>query len=272
MIMDEVITVGSSTVHHGKHNDRAYIMSFADTEGNATIEVIELLARKQGYSKIVAKIPEDRLALFRNKMFEKEGTIENSRYERFFFVSKYLSEKRRHVANMDEIKDVLKTALTCDPKNESADFTIKVLNEGDIDQQIEIYKEVFKSYPFPIYDRDFIVNTMHDNVTYYGVFDGNSMIATASADLDLKSGCAEMTDFATLPEHRGKGFAVTLLKKMEKDLESKGITSFFTIARSVSYGMNKTFARCGYSYSGTLYNNTNINGEIESMNIWYKVV
>jgi len=270
--MDDIITVGSSKVHHGKHNNRAYIMSFADSEGNATLEVVEMLARQKGYSKIVAKIPEQKLALFENRKFVKEGSIENNRYERYYFVSKYLSEKRREIKNLDEINDVINTALSCDQKNESGDYTIRALTEKDIDQQIKIYKEVFKSYPFPIYDRDFIIETMNDNVAYYGVFEGDKMIATSSADIDPKTECAEMTDFATLPEHRGKGFAITLLKKMEEDLKERGITSFFTIARSVSYGMNKTFSRCGYAYSGTLYNNTNINGEIESMNIWYKVI
>ena len=34
--------------------------------------------------------------------------------------------------------------------------------------------------------------------------------------------------------------------------------------------MNITFARQGYAFSGTLYNNTNISGNLESMNVWHK--
>jgi hypothetical protein len=34
--------------------------------------------------------------------------------------------------------------------------------------------------------------------------------------------------------------------------------------------MNATFAKAGYSFGGTLINNTNISGDIESMNVWYK--
>jgi hypothetical protein len=44
----------------------------------------------------------------------------------------------------------------------------------------------------------------------------------------------------------------------------------FTIARARSTGMNVTFAKNGYSFAGTLINNTNISGRIESMNVWYK--
>lgn len=270
--MDEIITVGNSQVQHGKHNDRAYILSFAEEDSSATVDVIEILARKNGYSKIVAKVPETRTDIFRKKNFVKEGKLENSEYERFFFMSKYLSEKRRDVKNKDELKEVIDSALSCKPKVIADDFDIRPLTKEDIDAQIAIYKQVFKSYPFPIYYREFIEEMMDSHVFYYGVFEDGKMIATASAELDTKTNLAEMTDFATLPDHRGKGFAVKLLEKMEEDLEKKGVRSFFTIARAVSHGMNKTFSRCGYTYSGTLYNNTNINGDIESMNVWYKVI
>jgi len=270
--MDEIITIGNSQVQHGKHNDRAYVLSFADEDTASTVDVIELLARKKGYSKIVAKVPKDKLSMFEKKNFTREGRLENSEYEQFFFVAKYLSEKRKEIQNKDEIQDVINTALNCEQKEIPETYDIRPLVKNDIDAQIAIYKTVFKSYPFPIYMREFIEQMMDTNVSYYGVFEDGVMIATSSAELDTKTGLAEMTDFATLPEHRGKGFAVSLLQMMERDLEKRGIRSFFTIARSVSYGMNKTFARCGYTYSGTLYNNTNINGDIESMNIWYKVI
>ena len=270
--MDKIVTIGSSTVHHGKHNNRAYIMSFDKSDGSAALETVEVLAQKEGYTKIVAKIPETKLRLFEMKNYRTEGTIKNSRNERFYFVAKYLSDKRKHIENLTEIKEIIKAAEESGPKEEPAGFVIRRLTEGDIEDQIKIYKAVFKSYPFPIYDKGFIKETMKDSVNYYGVFEDGEMIATSSADIDRKTGCAEMTDFATLPSHRGRGFAPALLEKMEEDLAKAGVRSYFTIARSVSYGMNKTFARAGYEYSGTLYNNTNINGGMESMNIWYKVV
>ena len=50
----------------------------------------------------------------------------------------------------------------------------------------------------------------------------------------------------------------------------RGMRTAYTIARAVSPGMNITFARLGYQFSGTLINNTQISGAIESMNIWHK--
>ena len=57
---------------------------------------------------------------------------------------------------------------------------------------------------------------------------------------------------------------------MEKAMQQQGITSRFTIARLISSAMNKSFLTAGYLYGGTLINNTNISGSIESMNVWYK--
>ena len=88
--------------------------------------------------------------------------------------------------------------------------------------------------------------------------------------MDAEHENAEMTDFATLPEFRAQGYAGILLKTMEEQMEKKGIKTVFTIARALSSGMNITFAKNGYTYGGRLVNNTNISGNIESMNIWYK--
>lgn len=44
----------------------------------------------------------------------------------------------------------------------------------------------------------------------------------------------------------------------------------FTIARSEETGMNVVFAKRGYAFGGTLWNNTEIDGAKESMNIWFK--
>ena len=79
-----------------------------------------------------------------------------------------------------------------------------------------------------------------------------------------------MTDFATLPEYRGRHLATALLRRMEQQVKQRGIQTAYTIARAVSYGMNITFAKTGYAFAGTLANNTNICGNLESMNVWYK--
>ena len=79
-----------------------------------------------------------------------------------------------------------------------------------------------------------------------------------------------MTDFATLSKYRGQGLASYLLKKMEREMIHQGMRTLFSIARALSPAMNMTFGNTDYLYGGTLVNNTNISGRIESMNVWYK--
>jgi putative beta-lysine N-acetyltransferase len=81
-----------------------------------------------------------------------------------------------------------------------------------------------------------------------------------------------MTDFATLPSHRGRGIATRLLGLMDLRAREAGVRVAYTIARASSFGMNITFGRRGYRYAGTLVNNTGIGGAIESMNVWYKTL
>ena len=79
-----------------------------------------------------------------------------------------------------------------------------------------------------------------------------------------------MTDFATLPDYRGNNLSMMLLKEMEALMRSKKMKTVYTIARALSTGMNVTFSKMNYVFAGTLINNTNIAGKIESMNVWYK--
>ena len=50
------------------------------------------------------------------------------------------------------------------------------------------------------------------------------------------------------------------------------LTSPEARSRLISGGMHITFARRGYRFGGTLVNNTDISGQIESMNVWYKTL
>ncbi len=110
-----------------------------------------------------------------------------------------------------------------------------------------------------------------DSIAYYGAFDAKGkLVAASSAEMDKTSLNAEMTDFATRPDSRGHNIALHLLRLMEGDMAERGLKVLYTIARALSAGMNVTFARAGYIFTGTLVNNTNIAGSIESMNVWYK--
>jgi hypothetical protein len=50
-------TFGNSIIQHGKHSDRAYLMSLATDDLPAIVPYLDRLASTRGYSKIFAKIP-----------------------------------------------------------------------------------------------------------------------------------------------------------------------------------------------------------------------
>ena len=133
-----------------------------------------------------------------------------------------------------------------------------------------LYSDVFQTYPFPIFDPHYLIQSMSTHVRYYCISEADQIVALSAAEMDHDNRCVEMTDFATQPEHRGQGLANRLMEEMEKVMKIKGMKTAFSIARALSPGMNITFGKRGYAYGGTLGNNTNIAGRIESMNVWYK--
>ena len=279
VIMSDVIeTIGRSKIQHGRHNDRLYLMKLSKQDLPGIVERLERLARVRNYSKVFAKVPESAKDHFTQQGYAPEAEIPNfyQGREDVIFFGKYLAGDRRREKKAELIQKVLTTA-----KGKARTGKVLLLKESlcarpaekrDATAMAKVYSQVFSTYPFPIQDPEYLKETMDQNVAYFGIWDGESLVALSSAEMDLSGQNAEMTDFATLPEYRGQSLANFLLTRMEDYLGDKGIRTAYTIARAYSFGMNVTFAKLGYSYSGTLTNNTNIFGGLESMNVWHKAL
>lgn len=275
-MFDKTISIGKSIINHGKYNNRIYLMKLSKKDYPQIIDEISYLAGMDGYSKVFAKVP-----AYAREGFEQKGYIVEATIPRFYngieealFMSKFIDDNRGISDNDDLIDKVLDISIN--KKNEGImielpkGYTFKMCDKTDAKDMSEIYKIVFKTYPFPIHNPDYIKSTMEENILYFGIYYNEQLISVASSEMDKKSQNVEMTDFATLPDFRGNGFAAFLLDKMEDEMKDMGIITAYTIARSISFGMNITFSKLGYTYGGTLINNTNISGDIESMNVWYK--
>jgi putative beta-lysine N-acetyltransferase len=275
---DMIEKIDDSIIQHGKSNNRIYLMKLAKDNYPDIIEEIENLAEEENYTKIFAKVPS-----WAKKGFENEGYVNEAEIPNFYngkintyFFSKFIKESRSKISEKEEEKikkninlaETKKDTFTKLSNNPS--FHIRVLKEADIENLSELYDLVFQTYPFPIFNKNYIKETMKDNIVYFGAFFNNQLVAASSAEMDEASANAEMTDFATNPEYAGNNLSLLLLHKMEIEMKKKEMKTLYTIARSFSPGMNITFAKLGYEYSGTLINNTNISGKIESMNVWYK--
>lgn len=273
---DRIETFGSSLIQHGTDNDRVYLMKLAPRDLPGIVESLERYAHMAGYGKIFAKVPGGHKTPFVEGGYQVEATIPgfyNGR-EDAVFLGRYLDEARAEEKKPALVQEVLDAARAKaglhDKEPLPANMVCRPANTEDAEEMAQVYKEVFASYPFPIHDPAYLRETMDDNVAYFGVWEDDKLIALSSAEMDREGQNAEMTDFATLPQSRGKGLAHHLLHIMEEKMPEYGIKTLYTIARAYSHGMNITFAKCGYNYCGTLTHNTQIFGDLESMNIWYK--
>lgn len=272
---DRVERIGDSVVHHGPASDRVYAMKLACSDMPEVLEEFEGLAESEGYGKLVLKAHGRHRDDLDARGYRTEACIPD-----FFghdvpglFAGKFLDESRAEPGNPERIRDVLATAREAEPSPPEAD-SLRLREGGplDADAIAAIYREVFATYPFPIHDPRHIRREMANGTRFFTAWDGDRLVAASSMEPGGAPGAVEMTDFATLPACRGRGLATRLLAAMERGARAAGVRVAFTIARARSYGMNITFGRRGYGFRGTLVNNTQIAGSIESMNVWSKTL
>lgn len=111
---------------------------------------------------------------------------------------------------------------------------------------------------------------MAEGTIYYGFYYDEEIVSAASAEVNSFYKNAELTDCATLQEHRKHGLMKILLEELEKELKSSGVYCVYSIARSLSFGMNAALHQLGYQYRGRLTNNCYIFDKLEDMNVWVK--
>lgn len=268
-----------SVIQHGPKSDRIYLMKLAPEDYPSIIPALQDLARANHYGKIFAKLP-----AWAREEFAAAGFVHEASVPGYYngdvdalFLSVFPDPTRAKVeeearATVENVLRIAHEKAVSPPELPPLPYVLRRLTPDDAHALTSLYGKVFESYPFPIFEREYIVRTMeHDSIAYSGAFDDSGMlIAASSAEMDKTAKNAEMTDFATLPQARGRNTALHLLRLMENDMQQRGMKVLYTIARAHSAGMNVTFSRAGYTFTGTLINNTNIGGSIENMNVWYR--
>lgn len=276
--MDTIETIHEALVQHGPHNDRIYLMRLNDADPCRLITTLEDLARQKSYGKIFARIPAPAWQAFQSAGYSKEAAVPglfNGRVDGFF-VAKYLSVARRIVPVSEKRPEGKKAPggvpSNCRQGTGRNGPEIRACQPADAVEIARLYRQVFKTYPFPIDRPAYLKRMMKEGVRYFGIRIEGRLTAAAAAEIHRRDQNAEMTDFATLPCRRGKGLAGCLLRHMDEYVRTIGINTAFTIARAASPGMNAVFRKNGYRFAGLLRNNTQISGKIESMTVWYKQV
>ena len=273
---DSVVQRGNSIVQHGHVNNRVYVMKLALEDIPDIIRYADDLTRKESYTKIFVKIPESSAEVFADAGYVAEATVPlfYRGSDTAVFMAKYTDPKRKEVPDATVLAGVLSTAFGCQGEKSHVGlmdgFSLMPAHSGDSKEIAELYRSVFRTYPFPVSDPGYIRESMQKQIRYFLVRKSHLLAAVASFELDIDAMTSEMTDFATDPRFRGMGLARNLLVTMEAEAKKGGIMLAYTIARAISRPINSTFAAAGYKFGGLLPNNTNICGSLESMNVWYK--
>lgn len=269
--------LGKSDVQHGPFSNRVFLMKLHEEDFPAILDKLEGLAKEQKYTKIFVMVPAYAQAAFAERGYAQEARIPGfyKGESDGFFLGKYFDEARRQEGRAELVADVVEKARAKQQPHATmtleAGLSWRTTRPEDAPQMAKVFKEVFGSYPVPIYDPDYLCQQMAQGQLYFGVWDSDRLVSLASPYIDEEDLNGELTDFATLKDYRGKGLAGFLMLKMEEEMARRGIKTAYTFARAYSHGMNIAFARNGYTFSGTLTNNVNIaSGELESMNVWYK--
>ncbi len=269
------VTPHSISYEVDEFNSRIKLMHYNKDYVEALLAHLEELAEIKDIGKVMIYANPEDISFFENLGFQREGEISGFfQGEPACILSRFL-EHGRAVQKDEQAKDeIVEMAEKIDPKDERTvldpEFRLRHANKDDAEQLAELYKVVFKTYPTPIHDPEFIRQCMDQDVYFTVVTDRNRIVSSASADVFSRYQSAEITDCATHPDYRGKGMLNAIIYDLEQRMRELEIPHLFSLTRAVSTGMNMVIAKRGFEYKGRLIQNSQIAGQFEDMNIWVK--
>jgi beta-lysine N6-acetyltransferase len=233
---------------------------------------IEEIAAIHDFEKIIIKVRNEHVCIFAERAYTIEATIaEYFEGSKMLFMTKYRKDERRNsnhwLVGDDILYDIKKKEKN--RPDELTDYVLREATRADATSLANLYKEVFQLYPTPLHDFSYIESEMTETI-FYVAEHNEQIVSVASAEMNRADFNAELTNCATLPAHRKVGIMKNLLSKLEEGLINRHMYCAYTIARSLSFGMNCAFYQLGYTYTGRLTNNCYIYDKLEDMNVWVK--
>ncbi|PLS16237.1 putative beta-lysine N-acetyltransferase [Bacillus sp. M6-12] len=255
-------------------NKRARVDDYRGNFDHCLSEAV-LSAEEMNAEKLIFKARKEDLIRLVSAGFELEALITKyfSGSDAYFLV-KYFKAGRRDSPEWQKEDDIVKNVQhlpSVGPMpNPPAEYEMRRAQLADAPQLAELYKSVFQVYPVPMNSPDYIREVMESDTIFYVYQHNGRIISAASAEINRIYNNAEITDCATLPEHRQFGLMKLLIAGLEKELYQMKIYCTYSIARSLSFGMNAALHQLGYVFGGRLANNCYIFSSLEDMNVWVK--
>ncbi|MGM7680543.1 putative beta-lysine N-acetyltransferase [Cytobacillus sp. Hm23] len=255
-------------------NKRLKIDDYRGDVGSLLV-VINKLIQTNSFTKGIVKVRNEHLHIFLQHGFMLEAVFQKMfNGSDVYCMCKYYDDSRYTSNNWIE-EDKILTAVQ---KLEDSDlrpqlpdgYIVRKATHADANHLAKLYATVFEIYPTPLNDPNYITNIINNGTIFFVVEHQAEIVSAASAEINEKYNNAELTDCATLTQHRKFGLMKILLLQLEQELINNNIYCAYSIARALSYGMNAVLKQLGYSYTGRLKNNCYIFDKLEDMNVWVK--
>lgn len=255
-------------------NSRLKILKYNVLSNDLTDEILRH-AKRENLGKVIINCREEDLDVLKKAGFVVEGVINGFfRGKDAQCVSFFIDKERAQAKRVEEKDKILKMCMDkipiSQPEELKEGYQLIDCGEKEIPQMIEIFKDIFKTYPSPVFDANYLKKMIKEKMLFKAILKNGKIISIASADMDEENLNAEITDCATYPEYRGQGLLTNLIYSLENDIRKKGYYTLYSLSRAINPGINILLRKQGYHYKGRLINNSNICGGFEDMNIWVK--
>ena len=265
----------SSTITVDERNKRLVVNGYGQETKPSLLSrhLIDLAVNKKLEKIWLWALPSD-VPEFLRCGFRTEGSLFRGNYAEFAVsLAYYASEARGHSDKLHSENEIIHSVRT-KPINKLQrlphGIELKILDEWFAQQISQLLTQVFKTYPSPVENPQYIRALIQQGNIFAGAFSQEKLIGIAAAYPDPILNRCEMTDCATITEFRGHSLSERLLCILEDEVQKHGSFNLYTLARAQSYAMNRVFYKLGYRYQGRLLNNCHIAGYFEDMNLWIR--
>lgn len=255
-------------------NKRVRVDDYVGNVSSCVNEAMQI-AIEEGAEKLIFKVRREQLAYMLAQGFVYEAMIDSFYLgSACFFVAKYFTNERRNSEHWVQEDQMLQSVFTLSKQvkvlSPPTQYVLRKAELSDAVLLADLYRTVFEIYPTPMNDPIYIKKCMKEATVFFIYLYEGKIVSAAAAEMNRLYHNAEMTDCATLPEHRQFGLLKQLMLKIEEELVSQDIYCVYSIARALSFGMNAALHQLGYAYRGRLANNCFIFNKVEDMNMWVK--
>ena len=254
-------------------NSCAKIVNFHNISVQNINRIVHFAA-KENLGKVICNCDANSFENFINAKFHLEGKIDGYfQGEDAFCMSYFIRSSRKLHKSLNKENLFLVESLNAGNSfvyDNNFKYEIRDAKESDAKEIAKLFSNTFFTSPSLVHDEEYLKKTMNKKTLYKVAVDNGKIISVASADLNSLNLNAEITNCATYPKYRCKGVLSNIVYSLELNLKNMGFICLYSLARSISPGINLVLSKHGYKFRGRLINNSNICGTFEDVNIWVK--